>query len=126
AASSRERTNCASAGLKAEKTVTSSISSELVLRGNRSGLNWSREGLSQIRKNDDAGARLQEALDLHFDLLTNGGLGVVDDDHGSVREIANALSFVFALADDAQGNHFAGEQNQPHGLGQFVQVDMVD
>jgi hypothetical protein len=50
----------------------------------------------------DASAGLEKALDLDFDVLAYGGVAVVDHDHGAVREIADALSLVFAFADDAE------------------------
>src|SRR5207248_7892642 len=69
---------------------------------------------------------LEQALDLRIDLLANTGLGMVNDDHSAVRQVANALAFVFAFADNAQGDHFAGQQHGAHGFGQLVQVDVVD
>ena len=80
----------------------------------------------EFGEDDDAGTGLEEALDLDFDVLADGGLAVVDDDHGSVGKIADALSFVFAFADDAKGEHFAGQKDDAHALGHFVKIDVVD
>src|SRR5712691_9269017 len=98
AASRRERTNWASTGLKARKTVISSIALRC-------------QGLFQIGEDDDTGAGLEQALNLHFGLMANGALGIIDHDHRSIREIANTLALVFAFTNDAQGEHFAWQQN---------------
>jgi len=82
--------------------------------------------LLEFGEDDDASAGLEEALDLDFDVLADCGLAVVDDDHGAVGQIADALPLVFAFADDAEGKHFAGQQDDAHGLGHFVKVDVVD
>lgn len=62
----------------------------------------------EVGEDDDASAGLKEALDLDFDLMADGGVAVVDDDHGAVGKIADALAFVFAFADDAEVEDFAG------------------
>jgi hypothetical protein len=85
-----------------------------------------REGLLEFGEDDDAGASLKEALDLDFDVLTNGGVAVVDNDHGAVGQVANALTLVFAFTDDAKGEHFAGQKDDTQGLGHFVEVDVVN
>ncbi len=64
----------------------------------------------EFGEDDDAGAGLEEALDLDFDVLTDSSVAVVDDDHGAVGEVADALAFVFTFADDAEGKNFAGQE----------------
>src|SRR6266850_2003303 len=113
AASRRERTNWASTGLKARKTVTSSIA-----------LGCQR--LFQIGEDDDAGPGLEQALNLHFGLMTNDALGIVDHHHSSIGQIADSLALVFAFTNDAQRKHFARQQNHTHGFSYVMQVDVID
>ena len=53
-------------------------------------------------------------------------LRVVDHDHRAVGQVAHALALVLAFADDAQGEHFAGQQDHAQRFGQVVQVDVID
>src|ERR1019366_1122991 len=93
----------------------------------RAGLNGSRRGHRlQVGKDDDARAGLELALDLHFDLLAHRAMGVVDHHHRAIGQIANALAFVLAFADDAQGDRFARQEDDPERFGQVVQVDVID
>src|ERR1035437_3813816 len=99
AASSRERTNWASAGLNAVNTVTSAILPQTCRdRGQKSR----GDCTLQIGEDYDARPSLELALDLDFDLLADRILGVIDHDHRPVRQVADALALVLALAHDAQ------------------------
>jgi len=68
----------------------------------------------QFGEDDDASAGLKEALDLDFDVLADGGVAVVDDDHSAVGQVADTLALVFAFADDAEGKDFAGQKDDAH------------
>jgi hypothetical protein len=72
----------------------------------------------QVGEDDDARAGLELALDLHFDLLADRVLRVVDHHHRAIGQVADALALVFALADDAQREHFARQQDDPERFGQ--------
>ena len=82
--------------------------------------------LLEVGEDDDASAGLEQALDLDFDVLTDRSVTVVDDNHGAVGQVADALAFIFAFTDDAKGKDFAGQKDDAHGLGHFVEVDVVD
>ena len=55
-------------------------------------------------------------------LLADVRLAVVDDDHGAVGQIADALALVLAFADDFQMQNFAGKHHF-EAIGDFVKVD---
>ena len=69
---------------------------------------------------------MKKALDLDFDLLADSGVAVVNDDHGTVGQVTDALAFVFAFAHDSEVQNFARQKDDTHGLGHFVEVDVVD
>src|SRR5262245_13141484 len=52
----------------------------------------------EVRKNDHSRPGLEQALNLHFDLLADGRLAIVDHDHGPVRQVTNSLAFVLAFS----------------------------
>src|ERR1035437_6547010 len=81
---------------------------------------------ARLGEDDDACAGLDGALHLRVNLLADVGLGVVDDDHSAVGEVADALAFVAAFADDFQFQNFAGEQRGFHEPADFVQVEAGD
>ena len=58
--------------------------------------------------------------------LADMRLAVVDDDHGAVGQIADALAFVAAFADNFELHGFAGNQRGLHQVADFVQVDAND
>ena len=80
----------------------------------------------EVGEDDDAGAGLEEAQDFDGHLLANEGLGLVDDNHGAVVEVADALALVLALAHDAEGKDFAGQDDRLEDAGQLVEVEMGD
>lgn len=73
-----------------------------------SGRWWSGESLLQFGKDNDARTGLKQALDLNFDLLADGNLAVVNDNHRAVRQIADTLAFILSFANDAEVKDFAG------------------
>ena len=77
--------------------------------GNRSRC----DRLLQVGKHDNARTGLELALDLNLDLLADGVLRVIDHNHSPIGEITDALALVFALANDAQGEHFARQEDHP-------------
>ena len=81
----------------------------MALARDHSGFACCRKGLLEFGEDDDAGARLEKALDLDFYVLADGGLAVVNDDHGAVGQVTDTLAFVFAFANYTEGKHFAGQ-----------------
>ena len=65
----------------------------------------------EFGEDDDTSAGLEEALDLNFDVLADGGVAVVDDDHRAIGQVTDALAFVFALADDSEVEDFTGQKD---------------
>jgi len=57
----------------------------MALRGRR---------LFQIGEDDDTGPGLKQALNLDFGLMANGALGIIDDHHGSIRQITDGLTLI--------------------------------
>src|ERR1700734_1999290 len=94
AASSREQINWASVRLKVVKMVAKSMTFSL---GDECCFGLRVGNIFQIGEDDDACAGLAQVLHLHFGLMADVWLAVVDDDHRAVGQIANTLSLVLAF-----------------------------
>ena len=76
-----------------------------------------------IREDNNTGAGLQQALHLDIDLLANRAVGVINDDHGPIGQVANALAFVFAFANNLQGKSFPRQNDRFQSRRKLVQID---
>ena len=73
-----------------------------------------------------AGRSLQVADEFDFDFLVDASVGVVDDDHGTIWEMANALFGAAAGAGDFKKESFAGEVFLADGEGEIVDIEDID
>ena len=78
----------------------------------------------EIRKDDGAGASLQQAQNLHLGLLTDEALGLVHDHHGAVAEVGDPLPFLAAFADDVDLEGLARMDQGFQRTGDFRNADV--
>src|ERR1035441_3161007 len=97
-------------------------------RRNRHGYGLPRVGGALIPFAEDhfARRRLQHGCDRNVDGLANHLAGVVDDHHGAVIQIGDALVVFLAFLQDEDAHGFAGEHDRLQRIGQFVDVQHLD
>ena len=67
---------------------------------------------------------MQQAQDLHLGLLSDEALGLVHDHHGAVAEVADALPFLPAFADDVDFERLTGMHQRFEQAGEFRDADV--
>ena len=80
---------------------------------------------SQIGAREDhaAGSGLQHLGHCHVERRANVAAAILHDDHGAVVQIAHALPYFLAFLNDLDTHRFARQEDQAHGVGQFVDVE---
>ena len=73
-----------------------------------------------------AGRRLVGRCDKDVDGAINEAAGTVNDHHGAVIEIGDALCGLLAFAENEHAHGLAGEHGWFHGVGEFVDVKNGD
>src|SRR5215469_13266292 len=86
----------------------------------------SRDSTLQFREDHPAGGGLEHRSHFDADLLALPLASVLDDDHRTVIEEADALVLFLAFLDDADSHLFARKSHGFHGVAQLVDVEDTD
>ena len=87
------------------------------------GLRFAFVGVPDFGKDHESTGRLQSGDDEDFLGGADFFGAVVDDDHGAIGEVTDALVFVFAGAHDGEVDFFADHDSRFERVGEFVDVE---